>query len=372
MSVKISTTYLSEAIFDSISEGILVADLVGNIQMVNPRMEEMFGYKRIELLGKPVETLVPDHIKGRHTEHRESFNQNPTKRPMGIGLHLEGQRKDGSLFPIEISLNHIRVKDRPLIVALISDITERAQILASLKQERELTASYQKEKELNEMKTRFVSMASHEFRTPLTSILSSAELIDQYIQKGKLENTEKHIKRVQKSVHHLTDILSDFLSLEQFDQGKVKLKMELVQPIELFHQITEKFEPILKENQTIKIESDKLPIIKTDKNVLSIILNNIISNAIKYSPKNSTVKVIANVIRERLEIQCIDEGMGIPKKDLEGIFDRFNRGSNVNNIEGTGLGLNIVKRYVELLEGTISIQSKEDEGTTVSMKIPVL
>ena len=241
----------------------------------------------------------------------------------------------------------------------------------------ELMESLEKEKSLNEAKSRFVSMASHEFRTPLSSILSSVFLVEKYtdlIENDNeieyIENREKHISRIKKSINHLTEILNDFLSLDKLDQGKIEAKREEFN-LKLFsEEIIEEVKSILKFGQTITHEFSGELIIFQDKKILKNIYLNLISNAIKYSQEGKKIILNVEVTKKKVQIKIEDEGIGIPKEDQNNLFTKFFRAGNALNIEGTGLGLNIVKRYVELIGGSINFNSQEEIGTTFIVQFP--
>ena len=235
-----------------------------------------------------------------------------------------------------------------------------------------LEESLKKEKEINEMKSRFVSMASHEFRTPLSTILSSNSLIEKYIEKGKTEQTGKHTKRIKNSVKGLTDILNDFLSTDKLENNKVTIKSSLFDYSKFVDEIQEELQIICQDRQEIitKIYGEH-QFIKTDRNVIKNILYNLISNAIKYSKEGQKIYFNSYLKENILEIEIIDFGIGIPKSEQPDLFTRFFRAENALNIKGTGLGLSIVKRYLDLLNGSIIFESEENVKTVFTSKIPI-
>ncbi|HTA84280.1 MAG TPA: PAS domain S-box protein [Bacteroidia bacterium] len=244
------------------------------------------------------------------------------------------------------------------------------------KSEEEIRKTLEKERQLNELKSRFVSMASHEFRTPLGSILSSTSLIEEYL--GQKDTTvdfvrgksEKHIKRIKSSIANLISILNDFLSLEKLEQDKVELQATVFNIEEFSKEIIEEVQPSLKKEQKIKyIHKGNSSEVCIDQQILKNVLLNLASNAIKYSPEGALIelKTIAN--DGNLTLEVTDQGMGIPEDDQQHLFERFFRAKNATNVQGTGLGLNIVKRYVELMGGNISFKTKENEGTTFKVTI---
>jgi PAS domain S-box-containing protein len=255
----------------------------------------------------------------------------------------------------------------------INQILMVSQNITSLKKaEKDIQRSLEKEQHLNELKSRFVSMASHEFRTPLTTAMNSTALLSRYIgTSGSEEKQLKNINRIKTSIHHLTNILNDFLSLDKLEQGKIEVVCSEFNFPEFAHEIVEEMEGVIKKEQQIKTEHKGEDIVFVDKQMLKNILNNLISNAIKYSPENSTIKVETQVKGENLKIIVADDGIGIPKEEQSHLFERFFRAKNAINIQGTGLGLNIIKNYVEMVNGKISFISEVDKGSTFTIEIPI-
>jgi signal transduction histidine kinase len=239
------------------------------------------------------------------------------------------------------------------------------------KAEEEARKALEKERELNELKSKFVSIASHEFRTPLSTIMSSASLVSQYRQKGELEKIDKHTTRIKSNVNHLTAILNDFLSLGKLEEGRVELNEETLNISDFLREIQEELKSTLKAGQKIAVYSSlENHTIKVDPRMLRNILFNLISNASKYSDENKNIHLTCSFHENNIRISVKDEGIGIPEEDKKHMFDRFFRASNAGNIQGTGLGLNIVKRYIDLLNGTIEFQSEYGKGSTFTIEIP--
>lgn len=241
-----------------------------------------------------------------------------------------------------------------------------------LKAEKEILKTLEKERELNALKSRFVTMASHEFRTPLSTILSSASLIAKYNSPEDESNRHRHITRIKSAVNNLTTILNDFLSISKLEEGKVVCNPIVFDIEELTYEVSEEMTALAKDGQQIRCQHVGRKEVVLDKNLTRNVLINLISNAIKYSKEGKSIDVRTDLQNSHLEIQVEDHGIGIPESEQGHLFTRFFRAQNASNIQGTGLGLTIVKRYVDLMQGTVSFQSVENQGTVFAIRIPVM
>jgi PAS domain S-box-containing protein len=386
----------TDALFKYAAEGILVVNSVGELTNINPSALKLFGYELEEISGKKIECLIPGRFASHHASNRESYIHNPHPRSMGINRELFGLRKDGSEFPVEISLSPYPSEHGHFVIAFIVDITLRKLAEEKLKDysaelekqvknrtlileeaieelektKKELHNSLTKEKELNELKSRFVSMASHEFRTPLTTMLSSLSLVTKYAEQQDIENQKKHTGRIKNSIHNLTDILNDFLSVSKLEEGRISNIPEELNLQAFIAEVTSEMEAMALKNQTINyIHSGKLTVL-LDKKLLKNVLFNLISNALKFSPEGGEIEIRSFVSNAAIKIVVKDSGIGIPLSDQKHLFERFFRAHNATNIQGTGLGLSIVSKYMELINGTIHFESKENQGTTFTVFIP--
>jgi PAS domain S-box-containing protein len=515
------------ALFSTATEGILIVNEDGKIIMANPHALSMFGYLQSELIGATIETLIPHRSVVDHVELRRAYMDKHISRPMGSGLDLSGVRKDGSEFPVEVSLSHFTTEDGKFVVAFVLDITERKKWIQRIRQlneelesrvesrtrelktalqqleesnttlqkeileraqaekrlrssqelykaiarnfpvgwigvldadlkyifadgkglmihgfdaekiigkkfadlvsnsdaieklrcalhgepvtfeidcngrtcevnavpfsnshpgneilvvvhditslkhtEQELVRSLEKEKELGELKSRFVTLASHEFRTPLTTILSSSFLLESYTGEKYEKEKTTHIGRIKRAVKILTEILNDFLSLGRLEEGVVKARVEDINMNEFVRELAREVESLRRGKQTLMIQHTGDPEIQSDRQLLRNIVYNLVSNAFKYSHDEDAVQVQTALEGSNLQISVTDHGLGIPLEEQRHIFRRFYRARNVTNIQGTGLGLNIVKKYVDLLSGKISFTSKPGE-TIFTVSVPV-
>ncbi len=377
MRSKLNIEGVGGLMFNTAAEGLVIVDSSGIIVMHNPRLAEMFGYATNELTDAPLATLIPRKVRDTHLQHQANYTEKPTKRVMGMGMELRGERKDGSVFPVEVSLNHFDVEGTRFAMGLVTDITlryEAEQILRRSKQELEelvvqrtlelqeaessVREALEKERELHALKSRFVSMASHEFRTPLSTIMSSVDLIGRYTEKTGDEKVDKHLGRIRGKVREMTAMLNEFLSLERIEQGQVQCNPTTFDIVDLCIELMEELRQLARPGQALDYDHTAAERnVLSDRQMLSNVISNLVTNAIKYSPENKPIELRSHIEGGRLVITVRDEGIGIPPEDQQHLFERFFRGSNATTIQGTGLGLNLVKRYLDHLEGIIDFNS---------------
>ncbi len=525
------STPQNSALFDHSSMGIVVVNKQGEIQAINPFALKLFGYVLEEVVGKPIEILIPGRFHHNHIRHRHAYTHNPKIRPMGVGMDLFAVRKDGSEFPVEVSLGNYKNNGEENVIAFVSDITIRkkaeeeiiklndeleetveqrtkalseallelqlsskkledtlsyqnalldnagAMIIATddkgiiklfnpeaslnlgynesevvnkkritifhnkkelegrrrelqqkfgidihddfevlieksrrnihreeqytyvrkdgtllpisltlttildnsgsitgfmviaidisqrKKAEEDLKTALEKANELSELKSNFVSMASHEFRTPLSTVLSSAYLIEKYSSTDEQPKREKHLHRIISSVNMLTDILNDFLSVGKIEEGKIQVKLSEFNIENFVALIVEEIKDNLKKKQEISYEHEGNPEVVLDPSLLKHIVMNLVSNASKFSPENTCIEMKTSVNDKQFTLSVKDHGIGISKVDQQHLAERFFRGTNAGNIQGTGLGLHIVSKYAELMNGSLTYQSELGKGT---------
>ena len=399
------------SLFENATEGFIVTDSKGIIFLVNPSACHMFNYQTDELIGQKIEILIPSQYKRTHVALRDGFYKDPQNRVMGHNRDLHGEKKGGTNFPVEVSLSTYLRDGERYVIAFIIDITRRKEIEKSMLQQQqqlekitndmrklnaeleakveertiilkealqrleesqaELNQALDKERQLNEIKGRFVSMASHEFRTPLSTILSSASLMSKYTTGEEQEKRTRHIEKIKASVKHLNDLLEDFLSLGKLDEGKIGAIATKFNLPEVVTETTEDIKGILKTGQQVYCEHEGDSVVLTDKKLIKNILINLISNAVKFSEENTAINIRSKVEDSTATISVQDQGIGISEEDQEHLFSSFFRGKNAMNIQGTGLGLHIVKRYLDLIGGSAVLKSKLGEGTTITLAIPI-
>jgi PAS domain S-box-containing protein len=398
------------SLFENATEGIIVTNNHATIVLINPAACRMFEYNADELIGQPVEVLLPQKYRAGHVQLRDGFYKNPQDRQMGSGRDLYGQKQNGNSFPVEVSLSSYQQQDSQYVIAFIVDITHRKEIEQSMLQQQqqlekvsadirklntelegkveertiilkealqrleqsqqELSAALDKERQLNEIKSRFVSMASHEFRTPLSAVLSSASLIGKYTTAEQQPNRDKHISRIKDSVKHLNDLLEDFLSLGKLDEGKIGAVFEPFPLPETINDTVDDMKGLVKEGQQIRYQHEGEINVNNDKKLLRNVLINLISNALKFSDPASSITITSRVQNGTASVAVQDQGIGISEEDQQHLFSTFFRGKNALNIQGTGLGLHIVKRYADLMQGQLHLQSTLGEGTTITLTFP--
>jgi PAS domain S-box-containing protein len=489
---------LGEALVGGASEGIVIANQGGTIVYANPTARGMFGADQ-PLVGKAVEDLLPSAQRNHHHSLRSAYLKDPSHRRMGQGRELNALRSDGSIFPVEISLNPLELGDRRFIAAMIIDISERKALENQvhrlnklleqqvLDRTRELNrsqllyrtvarnypngtifvldnqlryefaegkelfewnltsedlkgsfyleqlpdglrpeveqrlravlegknsvfevehhgASYRlnavsvqveadeaprilvveqnvteakqalsKERQLNELKSRFVSMASHEFRTPLSTISSSAELAKAHAQRHNTERVELHLDKIRGAVEHLVSILDDYLSLERFETRNWSELREALHVPSVVEATANRQRGSLKRDQTLELtlppSTDQLE--WSPEEAIQGIVSNLVSNAIKYSEEGDAIRIVLTAQRDSWQLQVEDEGVGIELKDQQDVFARFFRCDRTSHIPGTGVGLDLVQQYVQLLEGQIQLRSTPGVGTTFTVAWPI-
>lgn len=349
---------ISEAV-----DGIITINEKGIIESVNPATTRIFGYTEKEMVGNSVNMLMPEPDHSRHDMYMENYHKTGKARIIGIGREVKGRRKDGTIFPFLLSISEIKLSNKRIYTGIIHDISEL----------KEMRNELAKERELNELKSKFVTLASHEFRTPLSTILSSVSLISKYIDLNDKEKAQKHVMRIRSSVENLTSILNDFLSLSKLEEGKITNVPVNIDIEEFINEAREEMMAMAKEGQQILYQHHGAKKeLCVDRNIMKNILINLISNAIKYSDAGKRIFVTSAENNGYMSISIRDEGIGIPEQDIPHLFSRFFRAHNAGQVQGTGLGLHIVKKYLDILNGTIELKSKLNEGTEFIINIPAV
>ena len=397
-------------LFEAVSEGVVVVDDKQKIVSVNSSVEKMFGYDEGELVGQQLNILIPTNYHAGHGAHFNGFMKNKEKRQMGNGRDLYGARKNGNVFPLEAGLNPFEIYGKTFVMALVIDISvrkqqeeeiyklneelekkvkERTKELSKtvnelkvvnieldeenqkrIEAENQIKDALKKEKELNELKTKFLSLVSHEFKTPLSGILTSTMLLGKYKLAEQQEKRDKHLETITNKVHYLNNILNDFLSVEKLETGKINYKFHTFKLSKVVDEVIYNANMLLKEGQRIKYPEGVGEISLTqDEKTIELALSNLVNNAIKYSPENTEIDISVKQDEKYTTFKIKDQGIGIPKADQKNIFNRYFRAENALLTQGTGIGLNIIKSHLKNLGGTVTFESEENIGSTFIMKI---
>ncbi len=364
-------------LLEAAPDAIIEVDRDGHIVLLNLVTEKMFGYSREELLGKPVELLVPEAIRGAHVRYREGYWNHPATRPMGSGLALEGCRKDGSRFPVEISLSPVHSEEGLRITAVIRDTSERKRAEDQLRAMRE---NYTRELELrnreveraNQLKSEFLASMSHELRTPLHTVIGFAELLGEELEGPLNEKQKRFIGHIHKDSLHLLELINDVLDLSKIEAGGLRIHRETFDVAATMEEALASIRPSATA-KSISIETDIVvsAAIFADRVRFKQILYNLLSNAVKFTPEHGRIRVEARLRDEFMEISVVDSGIGIPKEQHEAIFDRFYQvGATTKGVrEGTGLGLAITKALIEEHGGRVSVTSELGKGSCFTFTI---
>ena len=344
----------------------------GAIQLVNAQTERLFGYYREELIGKPIEMLIPQRFRNNHTKERTAYASDPHVRPMGVGLSLFGLRKDGSEFPVEISLSPIAAVDGTFIAAAIRDVTERVEFEQRLE---ELNAELV---EANEAKDRFLSSMSHELRTPLNAITGFTGTMLMKLSGPLTADQERHLKVIQWSARHLLSLINDILDLAKLKSGKRELTFEHVPVRQVVEDVAASLASTAKEKGLDfehAVEADA-QFVTTDRRSLRQILLNLADNAIKYTETGSVRIAVyrsdGNGVAA-INVSVADTGVGIKPEDLEKLFEAFEQldPSNTRSFAGTGLGLHLSRSLAEVLGGDLRVESTHGSGSTFTLSLPL-
>jgi PAS domain S-box-containing protein len=401
-----------DILFEVIPEGAIIVDEKQIIIASNSSVEHMFDYKKDQLINQSTTILIPLRYQEKYQKHFRYFLENNRINKKTNGVSLYGITKNKKEFPVEISLNPFNLNNKTYAIALIIDVSIRKEtekkieminsllerqinkrtielnntihqlkqvnlnykdeIVKRVEAENKIKDALKKEKELNELKTKFLSLVSHEFKTPLSGILTSTMLLNKYHLTSQQNKRDKHIKTIDNKVHYLNNILNDFLSIERLDSSNTNYKFTTFNLSKIISEVVYNANMLLKPGQKISIPKNITDyILHHDEMILELILSNLIYNAIKYSPEHTEIIIKVNKRKETIIFKIIDQGIGIPENDQKFIFSRYFRAENVLNTQGTGIGLNIVKEHLENLGGSISFTSKEHKGSTFTVKIPL-
>ncbi|SFS34002.1 PAS domain-containing sensor histidine kinase [Lutibacter maritimus] len=371
--------------FDSMQAGILVFNNERDIVLANIPISLIFEYSSEELRKFKACKLF------KNCGVLKNFIIHSDKQKYKTLVELIGVKKSGQEFPVEVSFGKIEYEGKPYFKLLLTDISlrkKREKKIKSLNYQLEeevklrnieleqviekLKKSLSKEKELNFLKTKFIALASHEFKTPLSAILSSTELMAKYADLNNFEKRNEHLSKIKSMINHLNNMLDDLLTLENIESGEINLNITKFNLNDLIRDIYKNSKPLLKKNQQLIFNNNDDKEIYHDYKIITIILTNLLYNAIKYTNEDGSIKVEIKSNKKNIYFTIEDNGIGIPINEQNLIFTRFFRAKNALYYPGTGIGLNIVKGYIQNLNGAISFESTENKGTIFKIQLPKL
>jgi PAS domain S-box-containing protein len=371
LELRVSELAQAEAMFrgllESAPDAMVIMGPDGKIALVNAQTEIQFGYSRDELIGQPVELLVPDRFRGRHPGHRSKYAQAPHVRPMGQGLDLYGKRKNGDEFPVEICLSPLKTEQGTLISSSIRDISERKQFEIKL-QEKNLQLQ-----RADQAKDMFLASMSHELRSPLHTIIGFADLLDEEL-KGPLNNDQKRfIHHISADSNHLLALINDILDLSKIEAGGLVLRYESFDLAAAIEEVISSIQPQL-DAKSLRLETNLAPqlFLQADRLRFKQVLFNLLSNALKFTPDLGIIAITARLDAGFVIIAVRDSGIGIAKEEQEAVFDKFHQvgATTKGTREGTGLGLPITRALVGHHGGKIWVESEPGHGSTFTCRFP--
>lgn len=353
-------------ILDSAIDGVISIDHHGIITEWNRQAEAIFGFSMEEVIGKTLtETIIPTNFREAHDKGMKHYMKTGEGPVLNQKIEISALRKNGEEFPIELAIIPVKTKGVQTFTAFVSDITIQKRV------QEETEKALAKERELNELKSRFVAMTSHEFRTPLTTIKQNTDLISFQIENKfpeQIDSFSKYIERIESEIGRVTSLMNDILMLGRIESGKIELRKRPEDLVVFCKKLIE----ARNQQSEIKFTLKGVPRpVSFDSQLFDHVISNLVSNALKYSQgKASPEMTLAFNDLEKVRIHVKDYGIGIPKKDQKGLFQSFYRATNVKNIQGSGLGLSIVKEFTEMHGGRILLESDANKGAEFIVEIP--
>lgn len=357
-----------QTILDNVNNGIMTLNRLGKVESANAAAATIFGCDDDpgQLTGLHIGELLSGPYRG------VSFKTLLTDLQINSEHELTGQRRDGSHFPLYFSLNRVMSGGRHLFIAIAQDITERKRMEDEMLERERLVVALEKERELSDLKNRFISIMSHELRTPLASMLLSIDLLDRYGDQAPADEKQLYIENIRAQIDNLTELVKDVSAVSRSDQLRQEFAPEQTDLVSYLRSIVQEFRLNYRATHRIVFKSDRRAVrALVDRKLIRRVITNLLTNAIKYSPQGGEVRVCLSHCENAVMLSVADQGIGIPLEDQTRLFEPFHRASNVDHLPGTGLGLTIAQQAVELHNGSIRVESAPGDGTRVTLSLPV-
>jgi len=354
------------AVVDNLLDGIITIDEKGIIETFNPAAEEIFGYSQHEVIGRNVKMLMPEPYHRNHDSYIQNYLRTGTKKIIGIGREVAGKRKDGTVFPMDLSVNAMTVRDHRLFTGIIRDITQRKQA------EQQLIKAKEKAEEANRLKSEFLNVMSHELRTPLTVMLGNLPLLSEIEDMPPAEEIVEIVGDIDDAGQHLRQLINDLLDISKIEAGQMTLNLDIFNVQDIVDDSIDTIQNMAaKKNLNLEKSGSSAPVTADPLRVKQILLN-LMSNAVKFTDAGK-ISIAMEPDHDQVIIRVTDTGCGIDPADMEQVFEKFTQvdSSSTRAAEGTGLGLAITKKLVELHGGKIGVESILGKGSTFWFSLPL-